>query len=355
MKPEFTVIRINAKTSFERGVQYGRQAKQQIQNGAENYLSFFESTGKSRDLVHSLAMQYVPQLEESMPEVLEEAKGIAAGAEISFEDLMVLNTRYELTNYPNKAPECTTAAVLPEAARDGKTYMIKNWDYKPAVFKNIVLLHILQEDGTRIFGLTEAGQMLREGFNSNGIGLCNNYIESIWDGPGVGIPVTFLRRRVLASKTYDEAFGWLTGIKRCVSNNMLLVSYKDRQAIDIEACPKGCDFIKPKAGIVTHANHFVVDPYKDRNDTWARMPKFRDTRLADLLYHNWGSIDVPYIQEIMKDHEHFPLSICCHSNNGMEDMRGLMTVASMIVDFEENAAYVCAGNPCEGEYQKYVI
>lgn len=64
---------------------------------------------------------------------------------------------------------------------------------------------------------------------------------------------------------------------------------------------------------------------------------------------------MPYIQEIMKDHEHFPLSICCHSNNGMEDMRGLMTVASMIVDFEENAAYVCAGNPCEGEYQKYVI
>ena len=35
MKPEFTVIRINAKTSFERGVQYGRQAKQQDHSPAE--------------------------------------------------------------------------------------------------------------------------------------------------------------------------------------------------------------------------------------------------------------------------------------------------------------------------------
>ncbi len=89
------------------------------------------------------------------------------------DELMVLNCRYEISKFPKPA-ECTTAVVLPEASAHGGTYLIKNWDYKQAVMDNIVILHIEQKDGTRILGLAEAGQMLREGFNSHGIGLCNN-------------------------------------------------------------------------------------------------------------------------------------------------------------------------------------
>lgn len=352
---EFQLIEVDAATPFERGRQYGEQAKDKIQAGVKNYRAFFESKGKTWEETCEAAMLFVPDIEAAMPEVLEEARGIAAGAEVPFEGLMVLNTRYELTNYPNKPKECTTGAVLPEASSDQRTYMVKNWDYRPGVLDKIVILHIRDETGTRILGLTEAGQMVREGFNSNGIGLCNNYIESIWDGPGAGIPVCFLRRRVLASKTFDEAYSWLTGIKRSVSNNMLLVSGEGR-AIDVEATPRGCDLLKPIAGILTHANHFIADPEKDRNTTWEKMDKGRAVRLADLLYHKRGQIDASYLMECLKDHEYLPHAICNHDNNGdMTTMNGIMTVASMIVDFKELSAYICKGNPCTGEYKKYYI
>lgn len=351
---EFDVITIDASTPFDRGVQYGEKASDKIKEGVNNYRQFFESKGRTWDKTRELAMAFVADIEEAMPEVLEEARGIAKGSGITFEELMVLNTRYELTNYPFQSPECTTGAVLPEATKNHTTYMVKNWDYKPGVLDKIVLLHIIQEDGTRIFGLTEAGQLLREGYNNRGIGLCNNYIGSIYDGPGGGIPVCFLRRKVLGCQTFEEAYRWVTGIKRSVSNNSLLVSGEGK-AIDIEASPKGCDLIHPVAGIVTHANHFSVNPSLDVR-TLPSMYKNRQVRLADLLYHYYGKITPEIIMDVMKDHEYYPDSICNHNNHGnTKDMIGLMTVASMIVDFADNCAYICKGNPCMGTYKKYAI
>ena len=352
MNREFQVVHVKADTPKERGRQYGEQAADKILAGVENYRQYFEkSRGYSWDETKAYAAAYIPVIEKMMPEVLEEARGIAEGAGTGLEELMVLNTRYELTQYPSKLPECTTAAVLPEASADGGTYLIKNWDYRPGVLDKIVLVHLEDEKGTRILGLTEAGQLIREGFNSNGVGLCNNMIQSIYDTAGSGIPVTFLRRRVLASGCLEEAYGWLVHAARCVSNNMLLVDGKHGRAVDIEAYPGGHDEIYPRDGIVAHANHFVVHP---AIDALKSRPKNRDSRLDYLLRTHRGKIDPDCIKECMKDHEYYPEAICNHSNHPGEDpMKGLMTVASIIVDFQKQQAHVCYGNPCEGQYKVY--
>ena len=36
-------------------------------------------------------------------------------------------------------------------------------------------------------------------------------------------------------------------------------------------------------------------------------------------------------------------------------MIDFMTVASIIVDFKHQKAFICAGPPCEGEYQAYEL
>ncbi len=349
MEP-FQFVTVKANTPGLRGMQYGEQAKAKIRAGIESYREYFEKTGdRNWAQIKEHAMAYIPLIEEAMPEILEEAKGIAKGAGIEFSELMVLNCRYEITKFP-KTKECTTAAILPEAAGD-KTYLVKNWDYRKAIQGNIVIVHIEQEDGTRIMGLAEAGQMLREGFNSHGVGLCNNMIQSVHDTRGVGIPVTFLRRRVLASKSFEEAKTLLATSKRSVSNNMMLVSGNGR-AIDLEAYPGGVDFIEPKGGIVTHANHFVVHPELDALPS----PKNRDTRLSYLLRRQLGSIDVEFIKECLKDHEYYPLSICAHNvDDAKAGLREIMTVASIIIDFQAGIAHICAGPPCRGEYIAYPL
>lgn len=348
----YPLIEITAETPFERGVQYGSQAVERIGICIEYYKESFRKQGFTWDEAKDYAMGYVPVIEESMPEILEEAKGLASGSGRELAEIMAVNCRYEISKI-SKPEECTTAAVLPEASRGGKTYAVKNWDFFEKTIPHIVLLRIRTREYSAI-GWTEAGQMPREGFNSFGVAIVNNGMQSVHDHYGEGLPVTFLRRRVLASRSFEEAAKLVRSYKRCVSNNIMLVGSKG-QVLDFEVQPERMDQVYSQGGILTHANHFVVDA---EADAFPERPKVRDARLMELLAKRRGDIDVPYIMECMKDHEYWPKAICSHPTFAGDKRTYIpagITVASMIVDFAENTAYICSGPPCEGEYIPYKL
>ena len=348
----YPLIEITAETPFERGVQYGSQAVDRIGICIEYYKESFRKQGFTWDEAKAYAMGYVPVIEESMPEILEEAKGLASGSRRELAEIMAVNCRYEISKI-SKPEECTTAAVLPEASRGGKTYAVKNWDFFEKTIPHIVLLRIRTKEYSAI-GWTEAGQMPREGFNSFGVAIVNNGMQSVHDHYGEGLPVTFLRRRVLASRSFEEAAKLVRSYKRCVSNNIMLVGSKG-QVLDFEVQPERMDQVYSQGGILTHANHFVVDADAD---AFPERPKVRDARLMELLARRRGDIDVPYIMECMKDHEYWPKAICSHPTFAGDKRTYIpagITVASMIVDFAENTAYICSGPPCEGEYIPYKL
>ena len=344
----FDFIEVTGTTPWDRGTSYGYKAAEKIHQCIESYRGYFtRHTPMNWDELRGYAMAYVPDLEAMMPEIVAEARGIAHGAQVPFEDIMVINCRYEITKQP-LVHECTTAAILTEATGSPHCYLVKNWDYRIGVMEHIIVLSIQDANGTNILGLTEAGQLMREGFNSHGIGMVNNALRSIHDGPGTGVPATFLRRRVLSCRTFEEARDWVTGAQRSVSNNILLMS-ADNQAINLEASPLGCEAIHPKAGIVTHANHFTIQTELENFRT-----SHRDERLRKLLHRRWGNLDAAYIKSCMADHDAFPKSICSHPPDAeahLEDRD--ITVASMIVNLAEKSLEVCVGPPCSGAYKKY--
>ncbi|MGI6085478.1 MAG: C45 family autoproteolytic acyltransferase/hydrolase [Acetivibrionales bacterium] len=345
---KFQLIEVKADTPYERGLQYGEQAHEKIIAEIEDYrLLFSETSSMSWEEIRSYALEYIYLSERLVPDVMEEARGISAGARADIADIMVLNTRYEITKFP-EPNECTSFSVLPQASRRKKTYVGQNWDYRAGILDNIVMVHIEEPDGVRIFGLAEAGQVIRNGFNSHGIGLCANNLQSIYDSRGIGIPVTFLRRKVLSSKNFNEAYKLLVDAPRAVSCNFMLASAEGK-AVDIEAYPGGADIIEPMEGIIAHANHFTVKP-----EIHAKKFSPRGDRLYELLNEKHGKIDIDHIKNCLSDHKNYPQSLCCHPSD--VDIRlGLreITVAGVIYDFEDKTAYVCAGPPCEGEFIAY--
>lgn len=343
------IIEITAETPFLRGVQYGEQAKALIEVCVNHYKERFEKAGNSWDAVAKYALQYVDVIQSTMPEVLEEARGIAQGSGQSLGDIMVVNCRYEITKFP-KVPECTTAAILGNATRNHNTYVVKNWDYSQGIMPHMVLLHIHTADGYSLLGITEAGQMVRDGFNSHGIALVNNNLQSVNDYQGIGIPVTFLRRYVLNCTDFDHAETAILEARRCVSSNILLTC-KQGRAVDYETHPNGADCIYPEDGLLTHANHFVVTPALD---ALTDRPQNRDTRLLELFKIKAGDITLEDIKACMCDHEYYPLSICGHPTpDGDSYTKDRITVASVIFDLSQNVAHICVGPPCEGEYVVY--
>ena len=346
----FPLITLTASTPYERGLQYGAQAKQWIDICVDHYRSRFLKQGHSWKQISDYAMGYIPPIEAHAPLALEEARGIAEGSGHTLEEIMVVNCRYEISKFPT-LPECTTAAVLPPATADGKTFIVKNWDYSESIIPHVVLLLVKDETtGTSSFGVTEAGQLVRDGVNAQGVAFVNNNLQSIHDHPGIGLPATFIRQLMWECETFEQACEVVVNADRCVSCNTLIAA-KGGHARNFEAYPGGADLIDPTDGILVHANHFVVSP---ELDAITDRPKNRDARLRELLETKHGAITAAHIMDCMKDHKYLPLSICGHPDkDGDNYARGRVTVSSMVADLTDGIVYFCAGNPCEGEFVEY--
>ena len=70
-------VYVSARDPYERGLQHGSQASEEIRRGCIEYRPAFEKKGYTWDEARELAMKFVPYLQQSMPDLMEEAKGIA--------------------------------------------------------------------------------------------------------------------------------------------------------------------------------------------------------------------------------------------------------------------------------------
>ena len=363
---EFMCINIRSADPFERGAQYGAQARDLIRLGIQGYQRHFAKTlSASWEEILERSRLYLELLERDFPAELAEARGIAAGSGVDLDAIMALNCRYEILKLKNlpQEKECTSAAVLPEAARGGGTFLIKNWDYRPWVEDHVVIVDIDDLSGTRVVGLTEAGQLIRDGMNSHGVSVCGNNLTSVFDTGEVGAPVTFVRRKALSCRNFAQAYDVVKNSPRGVSCNILVASAEGR-AVDLEATPGGVFELEPERGIVTHANHMVAGAEYCTN----HGSKFRDAVLRRRLLARYGELDLETLRDSLTDHEmkpgwptRYPESdcleaVCSHVPYGDIDVDKVWkTIASSIYALDSRTAYICKGCPCQGQFTAYSL
>lgn len=360
MHTQLRHIIVKSSDPFERGVQYGQQAKDLIEKAIKGYKRHFDkSLGLNWDEIVARSHIYIPYAEKHYADELKEMRGIASGSGFCEDEIMALNCRYEILKY--KPNECTTAAILTAATADNKVYLLQNWDYRPWVEEHAIIVDIDDCNGTHIIGVTEAGQLVRNGMNNHGIGLCANNLTSVHDTGEIGAPVTFLRRRALNCRNFNDLRDMVFYAERGVSCNFLLAS-KDNQAVDLEATPGSVYSLNPQQDIITHANHMVAGASVCTNTG----RKFRDRVLRSELIKAYGKIDLDTIKKCLKNHERFPgtgdkypevnciEAVCSHVPNGEYDVDKVWkTISSSIYNLTDGIAYICKGCPCEGEYVEY--
>jgi isopenicillin-N N-acyltransferase-like protein len=353
---------------YERGCQYGEQAKTVIERSLEAYYTTVEYHNPQlnrKDLLQK-ALEFVPFIEKYDPEIMKEIQGIAAGAEKPLEEIMFLNARAELY-YPQMRfsgkehlAECSTISVTPEASSSGHTIVAENWDPWTLVIrlKPYVILKIEQEDKPDSICFTEAGIVGGKiGFNSAGIGLGVNGLFTDRDGDEFGVPWSAICRGVLNANSWYAATNAVLRAKRSISLNYN-ISTVEGEAICVETAPGyEYDFHYSESGVTPHTNHFVSDIQKNCSDPafQARvMPSTvsRYLRLRKLALQKVGELNVENIQEIMRDHFNYPNSICFHPRPGFHENETSGTGLSVISDLNEKVMYVAAGPPCEYEYER---
>jgi isopenicillin-N N-acyltransferase-like protein len=308
-----------------RGRDYGRQARTRIEKGIAHYAGQLKRLDFDRPQVRGLVAEYLPVIEAFEPAYVEEMRGIAEGAGVEFEEIVLLNARTEILKLGQRPdlraklaardePDgCTGVVALPGATRDGRLIHAQNWDWKAECVETAVVLRVRREDGPDVLTFAEAGALARCGMNTAGIAITANYLESDRDYSQVGVPLAVIRRKVLDSEHVALAMRAVYTTAKSASNNMI-VSHREGVVIDFECAPDETFQVHPTNGLLVHANHWVspvaLAKLKDTGVASTPDSLYRDIRVRDLLTPHLGRLTRETVKTALFDDFASPWSVC---------------------------------------------
>jgi isopenicillin-N N-acyltransferase like protein len=354
---EIPVISISG-SPYNLGFQHGKKAKEAIKKNVIFYLDHWKYfAGVSKEQIFQDAKKYIPYIQMFDPELIEELKGLADGAGRQFEEILALNSRWELNYAYNKwanpkasvPAECTAFALTPGATTNKHTLIGQNWDYNP--YDSLLIVRVKQEQKPNIIMSIEAGTIGQKGFNSAGIGIVQNYLQCETDSFQLGLPILIKERGILNSNSLPECLKILTDFEGPNSGN-LVIAHRDGEAINVECAPSDEFFLYPENNVLVHTNHFLSPNLKVKDTGKNRVPDsiLRNFRASRILRGKSGAIEVDTLKGVLSDHFGYPHSICRHRIESLNPNEQSETNTSIIIDLTAGEMLYTEGPPCCHDY-----
>jgi isopenicillin-N N-acyltransferase-like protein len=341
-------------TPYAMGLTHGRALASHIEANFNAYVRMIQnSSGLTPDAIRIHAKKFLPEVELAAPQVLEEMQGIADGAGVSLETVLVINARSELAFPDQLSAECTVIGLSGSRTISGHVLMAQNWDWIPAVKHTTVFFRIRPQGAPRMLMLAEAGQVGKLGFNEAGLGLMLNLL--IGKGVCWGVPTHVLLRQVLSAATIEQAAAMMRGAK-CAASSHMLLGETSGNIIGLEVSPAGVAEIRPTDGIVLHTNHFC-DAILAKQDLALDIVPDTTVRLsrATSLCERREKWDAETIREVLTDHANGPSSICRHIDPQKPEHARMETLVSLIFNLDAKTAWVAHGQPCRSAYDHIAL
>jgi len=342
-------------TSYEIGQQYGQAAKENIKHSIDVLIQRVNSSAKAtKDEILKNTRKYQPYVKKVDPILIEQIRGQADGAGVTFDEVFALRCWFELRfHYKHLVTLCTSFAATGTATKGGRTLVGQNFDVPPGSTLDIV--RIKRDDGSKELSLVfwGGGEL---SINSYGIGLVLNVVASPDADQRLCIPCCCLMPKVMREHRMGDALGTLCTHGRSMLHYM--IGSSEGEIFSVETRPDNFNVIQPVEDFLVHTNHYITENFKigDAKGLPTRGGSYlRQQRLTRLMKGAHGEITPESMMEFMSDHHNYPVAICGHPNEEVPPDQRSMTVSSIIMVPEEKCMYVTFGNPCQYEYEKYTL
>lgn len=329
-------------TPEARGRSYGQQAADRVRKSAAMYGQTLVGLGYDAMARTQLIAHFAREIENFAPHYLEEMRGIAAGADVPFEDIVMVNARTEVVAKARaekkKAAElepgdgCTGALILPTRSANGNLIHGQNWDWRAECAETAIVLRVKNDNGPDILTFVEAGGLARSGLNSAGVSITANYLESDRDFRQLGVPLSLIRRKVLEQQHFALAIKAVATTPKSCSNNIML-GMAAGFGVDYECTTDEAFPIYPgNDDLIVHANHWVSEVAlgKLRDTGRASTPEsaYRDWRVRRLLNEK-TQLTREDLKRALFDDFGSPYSVCRPPRPGSHD--NLSATVAMVV------------------------
>lgn len=228
------------------GRAYGARFRDGIRSflDAEIYDAFIgKPCSKERLLAYAAACGEV--LRAECPLIAAEFMGIAEGAGLAFEEIVLINLHEELyhrAELPAKHSHCTAVAVGPPSSGDGHAYVGQTWDWLQSVAGKSAVVEWRRTQAASVLAYGFPGMPMGAGLNSEGIALCwtSAALETTGQSPRVGIPSYALIAHLLAQRDLEGVIreaqknkhaGWFTFVIADGEGNLVNVEGSPQRVV----------------------------------------------------------------------------------------------------------------------------
>ncbi len=342
-------------THIEMGRQIGEARREQIQHSIENaHLLIHESYDKLELTWEGAQIQsrkYLPFAEERYKQYVDEMRGIAEGANASFDDIVALNAMEAVTMDALHLTRCTSFAVNEECTADGHVLAAHNEDWVPEDEADVYVVSAKPRDEPPYLAMTYGGLLPNVGFNAYGI---SQLIDSVYPTDSrIGIPRLVVARAVLAAKRISGAIGRALVPHRAAGYNHLL-AHESGEMYSIEVSSRRFEILHGTDGYMVHTNHYLAPHMKEIESEPEELisSRVRYFRALRLLRQN-QTHTIKTLQGIQKDHVNLPNSICNHAIEWQDPLDREKTINSLVIDVTTREMHIAWGNPCQNSYHTY--
>ncbi len=342
-------------THREIGRQIGESCAIQVHRSVENahllLANAYEDLQLTWDGAQIQARKYLPFAQERYPQYVDEMMGIAEGAGVPFDDVVVLNALEAVTMDALHLSKCTSMAVNERRTADGHVLVAHNEDWLPEDEADVYVVHVTPNDEPPFIAMNYGGLLPNVGFNAEGIAQCCDTVYPT--DIRIGIPRVVVSRAVLAARTLGDAIRCAVSPHRAAGYNHLIV-HNSGELYNVEVSAKRFGILYGQDGYVVHTN-FYQDPqlqaieYEPDELIGTRVRYHRAVRmLLGTEQHT-----VKSLQAIQRDHINFPNSICNHAEHDLDPLDREKTINAIVMDLTACTMHIAWGNPCANAYHTF--
>lgn len=336
MAKKFPYLEVSG-SYYEVGFKIGGFLKDKIQ---ERIGLRRESTHNYKDYLGQIG-PYKEEAQKTFPKLIEELRGYADGAGVSFDECFLANTRevfdYYISQWEKRhGPDhCTIVVSLGE----NKTVVGHNEeDWLPEAIDDLYVLKA-NINGVSFMGLNYITELSGNSASLNSCGLVQ-CINTLYSDNRVGVPRNFLARAVLECTSLDETEKLIEGTKRASGFNHVLV--KDREIRNVETLSRAVGVQRISGQVCAHTNHFLSPKLEPFEKNSYPGTKRRLKRARELVRPSMKPAEMISLLSDSSDSE-YPI---CNASE---------TIGSVVIIPEEKEVWVCYGHPCAGEFVKYTL
>lgn len=294
------------------------------------------------------AAAHLPVLQRESPELHAELEGIAIGADLCPERIVVLNHYTDLRDVPASARPrdpggCTTIYA---SGHDGPV-LAQTWDMHASALPYVRMLRVAPRGGDdEVLCLTLTGCLGMAGLAGSGVAVAINNLYST-DG-GIGMPWPALVRAMLACDDAASAYALLRRTPRSSGHHYMIADGRDFYGVETSGRLDVLTQSGPRAAHL-HTNHCFDPVLRRREAVPAGSTTFHRLNLATTLYAQQRPATADALWDLFHTHDDGPGALCIHPASGSGDPHATITCAVLSMRLRDGRVRVAQGCAARSE------